>query len=148
MNFRGMPSPGAAAVVASSIIFFETLYAPHHVFPFNVPPPVLDILKMVFPYLLPLVLLIAALLMVSRFAYSHLINRFLRGRKKFRQVVAFLFFVMLIVWQPQITVLIAIYAYALSSPVSWLWKVMVRKERGIGGMRSTGGTVPEPPRSM
>jgi CDP-diacylglycerol---serine O-phosphatidyltransferase len=146
MNFRGMPSPGAAAVVASSIIFFETLSAPRHVFPFNVPKPLLDILRTVFPYLLPVVLLIAALLMVSRFAYSHLINRFLRGRKKFRQVVGLFFLVMLIIWQPQITTLVAIYAYALSAPVTWLWKVAMRKERGM--VRPAGGTLPERPRTM
>lgn len=127
MNFRGMPSPGAAAVVASSIIFFETLYAPKHVIPFHVSEPMLDWLRHVFPYLLPLVLLVAALLMVSRFAYSHLINRFLRGRKKFRQVVGFLLLVMLIVWQPQIVTLVAIYIYALSAPVSWLWKLGTRR---------------------
>lgn len=146
MNFRGMPSPGAAAVVASSIIFFETLNAPRHVFPFNVPKPLLEILRTVFPYLLPVVLLIAALLMVSRFAYSHLINRFLRGRKKFRQVVGIFFVVMLIIWQPQITTLVAIYAYALSAPVTWLWKVAMRKERGL--VRPAGGTLPERPRTM
>jgi len=129
MNFRGMPSPGAAAVVASSIIFFETLYAKKHVIPFNVSPHMLDALKTIFPYLLPLVLLLAALLMVSRFAYSHLINRFLRGRKKFRQVVSFFLLLMLIVWQPQITTLVAIYAYALSAPIVWLWKLAARKDR-------------------
>lgn len=145
MNFRGMPSPGAAAVVASSIIFFETLYAKKHVIPFNVPAWLLDWLKTVFPYLLPLVLLIAALLMVSRFAYSHLINRFLRGRKKFRQVVGFLFLIMLIGWQPQITTLVAIYAYALSAPVTWLWKIMMRKERGV--VRAAGGALPQAPRA-
>ncbi len=153
MNFRGMPSPGAAAVVASSIIFFETLNAPRHVFPFNVPKPLLDALRTGFPYLLPLVLLIAALLMVSRFAYSHLINRFLRGRKKFRQVVGLFLLVMLIVWEPQITTLVAIYAYALSAPVTWLWKMTSRKDRrliraGAGGGTGGTGTLPERPRTM
>ncbi len=132
MNFRGMPSPGAAAVVASSIIFFETLYSQNHLIWFNVSPEIRDVLKTVVPYLLPLVLLVAALLMVSRFAYSHLINRFLRGRKKFRQVVTFLFLVMLIFWQPQITVLVAIYIYALSAPVQWLWRLSTRQGRAPG----------------
>jgi CDP-diacylglycerol--serine O-phosphatidyltransferase len=130
MNFRGMPSPGAAAVVASSVIFLETLHSPNHVIWFNVSPQVSRVLQTVVPYLLPLVLLTAALLMVSRFPYSHLINRFLRGRKKFRQIVGFLFLFMLIFWQPQITTLVAIYVYALSSPVAWLWRVVFRKNRG------------------
>jgi CDP-diacylglycerol--serine O-phosphatidyltransferase len=148
MNFRGMPSPGAAAVVASSIIFFETLYARKHVIPFNVSQQMLEWLKTVFPYLLPLVLLIAALLMVSRFPYSHLINRFLRGRKKFRQVVGFFLLLMLIVWQPQITTLVAIYAYALSAPATWAWKLVMRNNRGGAGGAAgarTGATAPQSP---
>jgi len=103
MNFRGMPSPGAAAVVASTIIFFATLYARDHVLPFNVSPAVKECLRTVFPYLLPVVLLVAALLMVSRFAYSHL------------------------VWEPQTTVVVAIYLYGLSAPVGWLWRVCLRR---------------------
>lgn len=118
MNFRGMPSPGAAAVVASSVIFFATLNAEHHVIPFRVSPQVLMMLRSTFPYLLPIVLLVAGLLMVSRFAYAHLINRFLRGRKRFRTVVAAMLILFLIMAQPQITILVAIYLYALSAPVT------------------------------
>jgi CDP-diacylglycerol--serine O-phosphatidyltransferase len=128
MNFRGMPSPGAAAVVASTIIFFDTLYTPRHVIPFNVSDPVKDVLRTIFPYLLPVVLLCAALLMVSRFSYSHLINRFLRGRKKFRTIVVYLCVVMLIMWQPQVSTLIAIYIYALSAPVTWLFRLITGKK--------------------
>ncbi len=128
MNFRGMPSPGAAAVVAATVIFFDSLLTGRHLLQFNITPAVREQLKAVFPYLLPLMMLIAALLMVSRFAYSHLINRFLRGRKSFRTLVAFLLLIMVIVWQPQLSTVIAIYAYALSAPVGWLWKRAMRRE--------------------
>ena len=127
MNFRGMPSPGAAAVVAATIIFFAALCAPRHVIPFNVSDAVKDILRSIFPYLLPIVLLISGLLMVSRFAYSHLINRFLRGRKKFRDVVFYLCLLMLIILEPQIIVLVAIYLYALSAPTIWLFRLATGK---------------------
>jgi CDP-diacylglycerol--serine O-phosphatidyltransferase len=145
MNFRGMPSPGAAAVVASTIIFFATLHAPVHVIPFNVSPPVLRFLQQIFPYLLPFVLLTAALLMVSRFPYSHLINRFLRGRKKFRDLVFYLCLGALILWESQIVSLVAIYIYALSAPTAWLF----RKRAGRGATphpvaASTPPTVPPP----
>jgi CDP-diacylglycerol--serine O-phosphatidyltransferase len=124
MAFRGMPSPGAAAVVAATVIFFESLRLDLHHFPFRVSPPVRDTLATVFPYLLPLMLLIAALLMVSRFAYTHLINRFLRGRKNFRTLVGFFLLVMLILWQPSLSAIVAIYLYALSAPVTWLFRKM------------------------
>jgi CDP-diacylglycerol--serine O-phosphatidyltransferase len=144
MNFRGMPSPGAAAIVASTIIFFETLYAPRHVIPFNVSEPVRELLKTFFPYLLPVVLLIAALLMVSRFSYAHLINRFLRGRKKFRELVFYLIILMFILWQPQISTLIAIYTYALSAPVVWLFRKATGKTPSPPAAATQQSAVPPP----
>ena len=80
-----------------------------------------EALTVYFPYVLPAVLLIAGLLMVSRFSYTHLVNRFLRGRKKFRTLVGF---VMLVMWEPQITILLGIYLYALSAPVLWLFALL------------------------
>ena len=88
-------------------------------------------LQQAFPYVMPVVLLIAALLMVSRFAYAHLINRFLRGRKRFRSVVWLFLLVMLLKWQPQITTLVLIYLYAMSAPAAALWKA-VTPWRGRG----------------
>ena len=85
------------------------------------------------------VVLIAALLMVSRVLYAHLINRFVRGRKKFRQVVICLLLVMLVVWHPQITVIVAIYVYALSAPVAALWRRPSRNRTGNELPPAAGG---------
>jgi CDP-diacylglycerol--serine O-phosphatidyltransferase len=126
VSFRGMPSPGAAAIVAGSVIFFESLGLSSKI-PFNITPQMRETLKTGVPYLLPVVLLIAALLMVSQFSYAHLINRFLRGRKKFRTLVGFFLLVMLVVWEPQITVLLGIYLYALSAPVSSFYGLITGK---------------------
>lgn len=123
MSFRGLPSPGGAAIVAGTVIFFETLGKENPVW-FNVSQNVRMVLTRVFPYMLPVVLLCAALLMVSRFSYTHLINRFLRGRKNFRTLVGFFLLMMLIFWQPQISVIVGIYVYALSAPVAWLYRLM------------------------
>jgi len=125
MYFRGMPSPGAAAIVCGSVIFFEWL-APSNTIKFNVTQEMRDWMIAVVPYLLPTMLLLAALLMVSRFAYAHLINKFLRGLKRFRTVVAFFLLVMAVLSEPQICVLLGIYIYALSAPVMWV----IRKARG------------------
>lgn len=127
MSFRGLPSPGAAALVAGTVVFFVSLGLRHHYF-FNVSPQMQAGMRQVFPYILPVVLLIAALLMVSRFVYAHLINRFLRGRKRFRTVVGFLLLVMLIAWEPQISVLLGVYIYVLSAPASWLYRLMTGKK--------------------
>lgn len=138
MSFRGMPSPGAAAVVAATVIFFEGLRTNHHHLPFNVPADVKRQMLTVFPYLVPVVLLSAALLMVSRFPYSHLINRFLRGRKSFRKLVVALLVVMVVVFEPQISAVLAIYLYALSAPVTSLFRVMT-------GRKATSHVPPPPP---
>ena len=74
-------------------------------------------------------LLVAALLMVSRFTYSHLINRFIRGRRKFRTLVGFLFLMAVIIWQPQITIVAGIYVYALSAPVIEAYRKITGKPR-------------------
>jgi CDP-diacylglycerol---serine O-phosphatidyltransferase len=139
MSFRGLPSPGAAAVVAGSVIFFEVLKLPpadSHtpriiigMIPFNVSPHVKTMLEVYFPNVLPAVLLFAGLLMVSRFSYAHLINRFLRGRKRFRTLVGFVILVGLVGWEPQITILLGIYLYALSAPALWIYGLISNKKR-------------------
>jgi CDP-diacylglycerol--serine O-phosphatidyltransferase len=126
MYFRGLPSPAAAAIVAGSVVFFEWL-APTNQRPIPVTQAMHDWLAMVVPYSLLLMLLLSGLMMVSRFSYVHLINRFLRGRKRFRKLVWFLLLGMLIVWEPQITVLVGIYVYALSAPVMALWRKIRKK---------------------
>jgi len=125
MNFKGMPSPGAAAIVAGTVLFFQWL-SPEAKAPIKINDPTREVLTVIFSYLLPIVLLVSALLMVSRFSYSHLINRFLRGRKKFRNVVAYFLLVMVVVWQPQIAVIVGIYIYALSAPAAWLFRMIVK----------------------
>ena len=130
LYFRGLPSPGAAALVAGSVIFFEFL-GPESMFPFHVTVGVREGLKTFFPYVLPVMLLVSALLMVSRFSYVHLVNRVMRKRKRFRVLVGFLLLGMVIVWEPQIAVLLGIYVYAFSAPVMSLY-------RKIGGKKLPG----------
>jgi CDP-diacylglycerol---serine O-phosphatidyltransferase len=116
LYFRGLPSPGAAALVAGSVIFFEFL-GPNSTFPFHVTQDVRNGLKIFFPYVLPVMLLVSALLMVSRFSYVHLVNRVMRRRKRFRVLVGVFLVGMVILWQPQIAILLGIYLYAFSAPL-------------------------------
>ncbi len=141
MVFQGMPSPGAAGVVAASIIFFETLNlsADQHRIWFNVAKPLQESLKIVFAYSLPGILLVSALLMVSGFAYTHLINRFLRGRKRFRDVVFLFLLVMLLVWQPQITTLATIYLYAVSAPFMAVYRKVFPKAGAVATPPASSG---------
>ena len=111
--FRGLPSPGAAGVVGATVIFFEALRPDvHHLLPFHVPEFAQSGVATVFPYLMPLILLALSGLMVSRIQYPHLTNQYLRGRRPFAYVVRIVLLVLLFFWQPQLTALLGIYAYA------------------------------------
>ena len=77
MGFRGLPSPAAAALVASVVLVFNWLLTFEHG----------RWLQITVGAALPALTLAAALLMVSRFPYPHLINRFLSRRKPFSTIV-------------------------------------------------------------
>jgi CDP-diacylglycerol---serine O-phosphatidyltransferase len=83
MSFVGLPSPAAAGVVASLVIFRQDILpevgkesAQAHL-----------VLENVVVYMLPLMLLASALLMVSRVRYPHVVNQYLRGKKPFAQLI-------------------------------------------------------------
>lgn len=143
--FRGLPSPGAAAVVASSIIFYESLGAPKHFLWSQVPEKTGGYLVSIFPYALPVLLLGSALLMVSGFTYAHLINKFLRGRKRFNYLLIILLILMLLLWQPQITTLLFIYVYALSAPLGSLYRRLTGRKHRSARPPSTMTTPPSTP---
>lgn len=128
MAFSGLPSPGAAGVIASSVIFFEALQpGAAHILPFNVPPGVGAVVTAVFPYALPIILLLLAILMVSRISYGHLINQYLRPRRPFSHVTRVIVLVLLLLIEPQITALVIIYLYAFAAPIRALWRKILHK---------------------
>jgi CDP-diacylglycerol---serine O-phosphatidyltransferase len=108
MGFRGLPSPGAAAALVGMVILHEDL---------------LKDLKLTWgPWLvaasLPPFAMILGLFMVSRFRYLHLVNSLLKGRRPFRQVVAFMIVLLVgLIVQFQLTIALAAAAYALSGPI-------------------------------
>ena len=100
--FSGLPSPGAAVVLAALILLHE------HLGP------------AVRPFLsesLPFVALGLGLLMVSRVRYVHLANAYLRGRRPFEQVVALVFVLAFFWWYKELTLAVVVCAYAFSGPV-------------------------------
>jgi CDP-diacylglycerol---serine O-phosphatidyltransferase len=134
MSFQGLPSPGAAGVVASSVIFFETLQpTAHHLVAWGVPldPKMTGLLRSAFPYAMPVVLLMMALLMVSRLNFAHVTNQYLRGRRPFSYVVRLVVVVALLVVWPQLTALAVIYVYAFSAPVAWAFRSVFRRNQPV-----------------
>ena len=113
--FQGLPSPAAAAVIASSAMFSYTLrneinhvaYAGYDRW---------------LQRLLPFFAVAIALLMVSRIAYPHVVTHLLRGNKSFPQLVAIVCAMMALVairWYaiPALCVL-----YALTPAAVYAWR--------------------------
>jgi CDP-diacylglycerol--serine O-phosphatidyltransferase len=119
--FSGLPSPGAAAVVAAFAIMFHTLR--------QEPNRLKEIADIALQTILPFFGLFVALLMVSRIRYPHITNRVLRGQRSFGHVVAVVFFFVAIMVIPGYAVPIAASTFALYGPGHLVWEKWVQRRR-------------------
>lgn len=105
MRFIGLPSPAAAGVVVSLVIFhqeelrgFDGLI-----------------------YVLPFLTLASAVLMVSRIHYPHILNLYLRGKKPFSYLIRVLFFLGVVMWNMQAALVLIFGVFASSGFVRWAY---------------------------
>lgn len=116
MQFRGLPTPGAAGAVIGLVIFHQGLLM--------IPgaPPMLTSLTYWLGRLMPAYALILGLLMVSPFKYPHMVNAVLRSRRPFWQVVMLSVLVLIgFVVAFDVTLWILTSAYAFSGPLNELF---------------------------
>ncbi|MCE5327453.1 MAG: CDP-alcohol phosphatidyltransferase family protein [Planctomycetaceae bacterium] len=127
MKFRGLPSPGAAAPVATMTLLLHQLASSpglsltDGIAPASAPaadPFVLGVAAGV----MPVMTLILGLLMVSRFQYKHVINQTFRGRRPVTYLVKLLIVLLLALWQPFIAMAALSIVFALSGPVGGAWR--------------------------
>jgi CDP-diacylglycerol---serine O-phosphatidyltransferase len=123
MSFMGLPTPAAAGVVVSLVIFHqETL-------------PELSakstqayiICENAIVYALPVLMLGAAVLMISRIRYPHILNQYIKGKKPFAHLVRVLVFLGLIIWTRQAVLVFIFCGFAASGFVKWLYYKVIRK---------------------
>jgi CDP-diacylglycerol--serine O-phosphatidyltransferase len=127
-SFLGLPSPGAAAVVAGLILMQQDLqeggewigHVGHG--PFEEAATAVVIM-------LPFVVLVCGLLMVSAIRYPHLVNRYLRGRRSIGQLLAALMILLLLVVVHRYTLGVFCLLYALLGPISWMYARVRRRSR-------------------
>jgi CDP-diacylglycerol--serine O-phosphatidyltransferase len=104
-TFRGLPSPGAAAVVASLGILHQLLM----------------ISKLMgaalLANLMPYVVLACSLLMVSNIPYVHIANRYLKGRRPFEQFAMIVIALGVFLWHPAPVLVLFVCGYAASGPL-------------------------------
>ena len=119
MNFWGLPSPGAALAVASLVLAHEHLEL--HQASWNLPAWVLHAVI----WAMPIVTLAAAVLMVTRIRYPHLVNRQLRGRRTFGHIVRLLVLVLAAIMVGlKISLAVGALLYLAVPPIVWLIHVV------------------------
>lgn len=118
MDFRGLPSPGAAAALVGMVLLFVDLA--QTAWPWLDGAGVLLVMSIT----LPILTLIAAGLMVSRFRYPHLINHYVRGRRPVSYLIKLLVVLVAMVIEPFATIALVPLAYALSGPLRAGWALL------------------------
>jgi len=112
MNFVGLPTPAAAGVIVSLIIFQQK-----HM-------DILSVLNLTIIFALPFVVLGTAMLMVSRIKYPHVLNQYLRGKKPFAHLIKILLLLAFVIWNLQAALVLIFCGFAVSSFGKWLYTKM------------------------
>jgi len=127
MSFMGLPTPAAAGVIVSLVIFHQymlkNLASESSVFY-----PAFDNLIM---FALPAVTLGLGLLMVSRIRYPHVVNQYLKGKKPPAYLIKILIFLGIILWNWQIALVLIFCGFALSGFLKWVFtRITTNKKFG------------------
>lgn len=141
MNFHGLPSPGAAGVVASLVLLFTRLTV--------LVPAWAETtwLLIAVSVTLPVMTLVAALLMVSNIQYAHLVNHWIRGRKPMSYVLKLVIIVLASLYEFAIAAAVFANIYALSGPVlSGLRRIRSRADQDAPDPDAQAGA-DEPPQA-
>jgi len=123
MSFIGLPTPAAAGVIVSLVIFHqETLpeFSAENTQMYL-------ICENAIIYALPFLVLGVAVLMISRIRYPHILNQYIKGRKPLAHLIRVLLFLGLIIWSRQAVLVLIFCGFAASGFVKWLYYKVIRK---------------------
>jgi CDP-diacylglycerol--serine O-phosphatidyltransferase len=121
MNFSGLPSPAAAAAIASFAILFYTLRREDsQVEHFKM---VDNIIQTMLPWFAALV----AAAMVSRIPYPHVVNQLINGQRSFGHLVMLIFTVLAIMVVKGYAVPLVCVGFVLSGPIKYVWQEAVQR---------------------
>jgi CDP-diacylglycerol--serine O-phosphatidyltransferase len=123
MSFVGLPTPAAAGVIMSLVIFHQEALPPLSVKSSHA----YIVCENAIIYALPFVALGVAVLMVSRIRYPHVVNQYIKGRKPFAHLIRLLLGLGLIIWSRPAALLLIFCAFAASGFVKWFYLRIIRK---------------------
>ena len=121
-TFAGLPSPAAAAVIASTAMFSYTL---RNEINFEM----YDGYDYWFQRLMPPFAAVLALLMVSRIPYPHLVTRLLRRKRSFAHLVGIVCGIMALWAVRWYSIPIVCLAYAAYPPLRYAWSPVGQAEK-------------------
>ena len=123
MDFRGLPTPAAAAGLAAVLLMFTSLMGRNLTWLSD------ENLMLGMSVTLPVLTLVSGLLMVSRFRYPHVMNQYIRGRRPFGYLLKLLLlFLAAVTVGPYIVLAGAVLFYIISGPARTTW-LLIRKRR-------------------
>ncbi|MGA2171626.1 MAG: phosphatidylcholine/phosphatidylserine synthase [Sedimentisphaerales bacterium] len=132
MSFVGLPTPAAAGVIVSLVIFHQEAVPDILTHPgrdWSAGGLVNFLLDDLVIYALPVIALGLAVLMVSRIRYSHVINQYIRGKKPFAHLIRTLLFFGLIIWSRQVAFVVIFCGFAASGFLKWFYYRVVRRDQ-------------------
>jgi CDP-diacylglycerol--serine O-phosphatidyltransferase len=116
LSFAGLPSPAAAGMIVSAVIFQQD-FLPKIM---ELPDKSFRAFELTTIWVLPVITLMAGLLMVTRIPYPHAMNRLLRGKKSFFTFLLAVFAVLLVIWNIQLAMVLGFSAFMLYGIIRWL----------------------------
>jgi len=119
--FRGLPSPGAAAIMVAFILFQDHLLLENHWLALAV--------RRVVVYATPFIAMACAFLMVSRIPYRRFHRTYLLGRQPFGQFLIVMAVVAVFLAFKVETFLVLVLLYGLSGPLHWTTRVLRGRAR-------------------
>jgi CDP-diacylglycerol--serine O-phosphatidyltransferase len=129
MSFIGLPTPAAAGVVVSLIIFHQEIILPE--LSGSETPAYLGFCESAIIYTLPFLVLGVAILMVSRIRYPHILNQYIKGKKPFAHLIRVLLFLLFVIWSRQAALVLIFCGFAVGSFVKWFYYKVIRKRESL-----------------
>lgn len=118
--FTGLPTPGAAGLLASCIILYYHLGREYSWFP-------IELIWVI----LPILILTLAILMVSQYRYIHLLNRLTQTRHPFARLVEIILALLLFAYKTELVLWLAFLVYVFGAPILDIYTRIFRKPRPI-----------------
>ena len=131
MSFIGLPTPAAAGVIVSLIIFQQQklIGASEQTSQYY------TILGRTIICALPFLLIGVSILMVSRIRYPHIVNQYIKGKKPFAHFIRVLFVIGLIIWSIQTALALIFCIFAASGFLKWFYYKVIRGKKEVQAIK-------------